>query len=262
MVGATTLERLLRKMKDYQRRAHPESWSSHEGGSPIYELESWLNSPTADESPRQICEIGLNAGESAVAWLCTFPSASYLAFDLARYNASNDAAAFLRTAFPGRFHLIAGDTFTTLPLHARAHPGTCDIFSVDGGHEFNVAYSDLSYARVLASERSTIVMDDLRCTQWWCKPPTAVWHFFRENGLIHERGCVISGCCTGWCWGSFNRSAPQPDAAAVCGDEKTRALTRHGQKCVRKANLFNVSQQQLAQLIVGASETQSSLVVV
>ena len=250
MVGASSLERLLRKMKDFQRRAHPETWSSHEGGSPSFELESWLNSPTV--APRQICEIGLNTGESAAAWLCTFPSASYLGFDLARFNATTDAAEFLQLAFPGRFRLIAGNTFATLPLHASTHPGTCDVFSVDGGHEFNVAYSDLSYARVLASERSTVVMDDLRCTQWWCKPPTAVWHYFRETGLIRERGCVIAGCCTGWCWGAFNRSAAQPDATGVCGDEKTRTQTRHGQKCVRKANLFNVSQQELADLMAGS----------
>ena len=73
----------------------------------------------------------------------------------------------------GSFGLVSGDTLETLPRYAAAHAGTCDVLSIDGGHAFTEAYSDLSYARVLASEQHTVVMDDLRCQQWWCKPPSA-----------------------------------------------------------------------------------------
>lgn len=45
-------------------------------------------------------------------------------------------------------------------------------------------------------------------------------------GVVRERGCVIAGCCTGWCFGSFNQSAPLPDAVAhFCGVTNTGTRT-------------------------------------
>jgi hypothetical protein len=221
----------------FQQQVHPVSAAQKEGSSSLPELHSWITSLTAGESPRQICEIGLNSGESAAAWLCAFPSASYVGFDMVRFNATVDADAFLSRAFPGRFRVIPGDTLKTLPAYARAHRSTCDVVSIDGGHSFSVAFSDLSYMRLLAREGPhTVVMDDLRCTQWWCKPPTATWHHFVRRGVVVERGCVISGCCTGWCWGSFNKTAPQPQAEDVCGTHAKS--TTHGKKCIAKARAF------------------------
>ena len=176
------------------------------------------------QKPRRICEVGLNRGESAMAWLCTFPTAHYLGFDLLQYNASVHALKFLKLAFPGRVKIIGGSSAETVKAHALAKPGTCDVVSVDGGHQFVNAWSDFSYMRLLARDGPhTVVMDDVRCTTWWCKPPTVTWHHFRESGVVRERGCVIAGCCTGWCWGEFNRSAPQPNAEAVCKGSPRRA---------------------------------------
>ena len=231
-VGLTTLSDVLEQLHAFQRRAHPDD-SDREGGSPPAELESWLTSPTAAEAPRRICEIGVNSGESAAAWLCAYPQASYLGFDLMRFNATVDAAAFLTRTFPNRVSIVAGNTLETLPRHALAHPGTCDVLSIDGGHSFQVALSDLSYARVLASDRHTVVMDDLRCVQWWCKPPTAVWQYFKHRRALHERDCRVAGCCTGWCWGRFDLEAPQPEASGVCGPNAARS--KHGKTCLLKA---------------------------
>lgn len=98
-------------------------------------------------------------------------SAQYVGFDLAQYNVSLDAARFLRRAFPGRFRLVVGNSIATLPSWAVAHPASCDVVSVDGGHHFVEALSDLSYARLMARDGAAVVMDDTRCTTWWCKPP-------------------------------------------------------------------------------------------
>ena len=40
-----------------------------------------------------------------------------------------------------------------------------------------------------------------------------------QRGLIVERGCFIerSVAGQGFCWGEYNVSARQPDAAGVCG---------------------------------------------
>ena len=208
-----------------------------EGGAPLGVLESWVSTPNAPKKPRRICEVGLNRGESAMAWLCTFPTAHYLGFDLLQYNASVHALKFLKLAFPGRVKIIGGASAETVKAHALAKPGTCDVVSVDGGHQFVNAWSDLSYMRLLARDGPhTVVMDDVRCTTWWCKPPTVTWHHFRESGVVRERGCVIAGCCTGWCWGEFNRSAPQPNAEAVCKGSKEGS--RHHKSCLSKTKGF------------------------
>jgi len=210
-------------LRQYQSRRR----SAREGGAPLFELESWLTSTV--EAPRKICEIGLNAGESATAWLCAFPQATYVGFDLMQYNASIDAASWLKWAFPGRVRVVAGDTAVTLPQYVSTHAGSCDVLSIDGGHGFDIAYSDLSHFRRLArGERHVLLMDDLRCPHWWCKPPTAAWHVFAASGAVIERGCVISGCCVGWCWGQFNLSAAPPDVAGLCRSGSSAAARRRG----------------------------------
>ena len=184
-----------------------------EGQASAYELDSWLEAPVR---ARRICEIGVNAGESAVAWLCAFPESTYLGFDIAVSQATLDATLFLERAFPGRFRLIRGDTLTTLPHHARQNPHSCDVVSVDGGHKLQIAYSDLTYMRLLAAREATLVMDDLRCSWWFCKDPTSAWSFFVRRGVVQEHGCFVKGCCEGWCWGKFNHSAPQPEPMGIC----------------------------------------------
>lgn len=209
-----------------------------EGGSSLAELESWVSTAsTAVPSAKRVCEIGLNRGHSAVTWLCTNPQAEYVGFDLARYNASLATQQFLQAAFPGRFRLIVGDTLVTLPKYAHEHGAACDVLSIDGGHDFAIALSDLSYMRLLARSGHTVVMDDLRCSQWWCRPPTSVWHYYREAGALNERGCVVAGCCSGWCWGQFNLSRPWADATPACGPESIRDTT-NGRKCRIKTKTF------------------------
>lgn len=174
-LGASTLADMLGALYSYQKSRHPASYMLREGSTSGNELESWLTIPSA--APAAVCETGFNAGTSAAAWLCSFPNATYVGFDLLATNASRDAAEFLRRAFPGRFDLVEGDTLTTLPRYAMQRPNTCDVMSVDGGHSLSVALSDLASFRRLARDplRHVVLMDDLRCTQWWCRSPTDAW---------------------------------------------------------------------------------------
>ena len=33
-----------------------------------------------------------------------------------------------------------------------------------------------------------------------------------------EKGCLVDGCCSGWCAGTYNLDAPQPDPGlSLCG---------------------------------------------
>ena len=179
-----------------------------EGRSPEYEQQRWAAHPSelTVRQPRQICEIGLNTGHSAVLWLCAFPHARYHSLDLMRFNASVRAASFLRQAFPNRVDLTEGDTKVTLLALAREKTLQCDVMSIDGDHSFAGASADLANMRALArpGQPSVVIMDDVRCGAWWCGPPTAAWHLAtNKSRMVREAGCEVISCCTGWCWGEY-----------------------------------------------------------
>ena len=225
--NATSVNEMIDLLRQHQSRRHPNTLTVREGAATDVELASWLN-VSSGTSPRTICEIGVNAGDSAVHWLCAHPGATYVGFDLGRFNVTSDADEFLSLAFPGRFRLIRGDALLTLPRHAREHPRSCDVMVVDGGHSMQHAFSDLSYLRVLARHphKHVLIMDDVRCGQWWCVPPTTVWAYFVRHGVVRETGCLVDGCCSGWCWGSFDVSAEQPPPHLVCGAAGLEKTTR------------------------------------
>lgn len=178
-----------------------------EGSSPAIEQYKWSKLPRPDV--KQICEIGLNAGYSALMWLCAFEGAEYHSFDLARYNTTLLAIDFLKRAFPGRFRVTVGNTQKTLKEVASAGgPGSkCDVMSIDGDHRYDGARKDIENMRLLArtlDRDSLVLMDDLQCAATWCAEPTDAWfHAKNVSGLVQELGCDVVGCCAGWCWGHY-----------------------------------------------------------
>ena len=57
--------------------------------------------PPTFESIQNICEIGFNAGHSALNWLSSHPTAHVTAFDLGQHQYSAHAVNFLSQYFPG-----------------------------------------------------------------------------------------------------------------------------------------------------------------
>ena len=171
-----------------------------EGHSSNYEMESWLLHAEEVFGSRAstVCEVGFNAGHSAAAWLCAQPTATYLGFDMMRFEVSFAARAFLESQFPGRMHIVAGNTLDTLPAEVRnradAPDKLCDIISIDGGHKSYIARSDLSNMHMLANPtKNYLVMDDLRCAFMSCPMQTRVWDDeFRARNRVTERGCAKS----------------------------------------------------------------------
>ncbi|KAL1526655.1 hypothetical protein AB1Y20_015359 [Prymnesium parvum] len=163
-----------------------------EGFAPDFELERWTQLPKeAHLQPKSICEIGLNKGTSAAAWLCSFPDATFLSFDMLRYSISVAASRWLRTAFPGRFDIVKGDTTQSLWKNPRLENTTCDVVSIDGGHTVRIASNDLKGMKELASPKHVLLMDDLRCAAKYCRDPTRAWMNAQDSGLVFEEGCQV-----------------------------------------------------------------------
>ena len=209
-----------------RRRLNGTGWQGEglEGRSSELEIGAWLQAPSrvglTVEEGLTVCEIGLNAGHSAVAWLCAFPGSHYKSFDLLHKHSSRSTTAFLQQTFPGRFAVYGGDTRETLPrvvLDANRDGWACNVFSIDGGHTLEVAGSDLRHGRELVRPgMHVVVMDDLRCQAHYCEEPTAVWDAAREQETLEEVGrCGVEFLGEwsdtplaafpehGWCFGRY-----------------------------------------------------------
>ena len=102
-----------------------------------------------------ICEIGFNAGSSALLWLVAQPSARVYFFDLGIHRGVDAAYRWLveepALNASGRLHLIRGPSNETVPRFHANHPHVrCNLLSIDGGHERPVAQGDLENFQMLA----------------------------------------------------------------------------------------------------------------
>ena len=169
--GAATIGAMLRELDAFQRAASPEMGRvSGEGQASYGELESWLGSVVpASARVERICEIGLNRGESAVAWLCIFCAVRGLRPRAVQCQPGRGSlpAARLPRPLPSRRRQLdrhtaflgGGPPGVVRRGERRRRPSLCR-----GSQRPIVCAAD-------GARRSRRRDDDTRCTTWWCKPP-------------------------------------------------------------------------------------------
>jgi len=166
----------------------------------------WLGRQAAGASVRRLCEIGFNAGHSALAMLLNAPrEATMVSFDLGSKSYTSGCADFIDRVFPGRLELVVGPSNVTVQAYAREHLAAprCDVILIDGGHEEAEAKDDLLAMSLLATHgRTLVVMDDIGCRPAYCAGPTASWEEFRRSGRLREVGCEAEAARR-WCWGTY-----------------------------------------------------------
>jgi len=80
-----------------------------------------------------------------------------------------DAAALGVRDGAGRLSIHKGDSRATVRAFAGAHPDVkCDLLSVDGGHEHDIAVADIANMASLAAPGAVLVIDDSNCDAHWC----------------------------------------------------------------------------------------------
>lgn len=155
---------------------------------------NYLTELAARPGTRLICEVGFNAGYSSWAFLSGSPSTIVYSFDLAAYAYSDAAKAHIDEHFPGRHHLIQGDSHVTIEQFARDHPDMkFDVIFVDGDHSLEGARADLKDLRALATEDTVVVMDDITPWLWFGEGPTEAWREAANAGLIVHRAYYQDG---------------------------------------------------------------------
>ena len=108
---------------------------------------------------KNIAEIGLNAGHSALLFLYDNPTIETLTiFDICDHAYTKPCYEYLRLTFPHvTFRLIEGNTLHTLPKHATEDNYRYDLIHMDGGHFGPVVENDLYYCTLFSD---TVIVDD------------------------------------------------------------------------------------------------------
>ena len=135
---------------------------------------------------RKVAEVGFNAGHSSYLFLKSRPDVEVTSFDLGDHDYTHLAKWIIDEHFPGRHSLVIGDSGVTVPAFAKSQPDhKFDLIFIDGGHDFDVAVADIDNCRLLATDQTIVIMDDLNPHDHWSAGPVRAW-------LDAQRDCLIA----------------------------------------------------------------------
>jgi hypothetical protein len=110
---------------------------------------------------RQVCEIGFNAGHSALFWLLGDAKTKLISFDIAYMAYIKPMGIYLDAEFPRRLQTVWGDSKSEVPKFFQENNVTCDVIVVDGSHYRADVLSDLRHMQAAASSpRHLVILDD------------------------------------------------------------------------------------------------------
>ena len=160
------IEHRFDELDSWTRQAHPEYadrlWgiaSLHLYATKktrfIYEVlsRSFPNS-------RNVCELGFNAGHSALLFLETLPQARVYSFDLCDGPWTLRNAERVAALYPDRFELIIGDSAETVPAFG-TRGIECDVVFVDGSKEAPHRRADIALFRGFSHKNAVVFLDEV-----------------------------------------------------------------------------------------------------
>lgn len=157
----------------------------------------------------KIMEIGFNAGHSSYLFLKYFKKIKIISFDLGFHDYVKYGKEFIDLNYPNKHLLIIGDSTKSIPNYIEEHPNKkFDIIFVDGGHEYEVALSDMENCYKLAHKDTIVILDDTTFKEeniaHWTIGPTQVWNEFLQANKVIELGRKEYGFGRGIVWGKYN----------------------------------------------------------
>jgi predicted O-methyltransferase YrrM len=143
---------------------------------------------------REVAEVGFNGGHSSYTFLDSRPDVRVTSFDLGTHDYIDLTKSLIDSLFPGRHELVIGDSRSTVPAFAEAHPDhRFDLIFIDGIHTLEAARADIENCRFLASERAVIVMDDLERHKDASAGVVQAWLEAQHDGVIHQDVVAVNG---------------------------------------------------------------------
>ena len=138
---------------------------------------------------KTICEVGFNAGHSAISWLAADMKVNLYSFDLGKHDYVRPLAEYVTQRYPGRFQIILGDSRETMPKFIREHPAVkCDIMSIYGAHFDEVIQEDFNNFQKMANPKNLLHYDDYPsgATPIRTQEMGMTWEMRKQNGKLTE----------------------------------------------------------------------------
>lgn len=178
----------------------------------------FLKNIVNNENIFNVMEIGFNAGHSADLFLSSNKNINLVSFDLGDHSYVKIGKEYIDKKFPNRHKLILGDSLITVPEYIKKNNNKFDIIFIDGGHEYKNAKGDLLNCKMLAHEKTIVIMDDTvkKKRRWddtvkrnryaikhWNKGPNKAWMEGIRDNIIKELGSHDYEIGRGDSWGIY-----------------------------------------------------------
>lgn len=113
---------------------------------------------TSTSASPVICELGFNAGHSALLMLEALPKASLVSFDLGDQDWADANQKLLTFMYAPRFRYVKGDSAVTVPA---AKGLKCDVLFIDGSKAAEARYADVMNFRTLSRPGALLFLDEV-----------------------------------------------------------------------------------------------------
>ncbi len=129
----------------------------------------WCGKQTIVGESKKICEIGFNAGHSAMLMLLanTNKHVEFTIFDIGHHKYTKPCFEYMKQAFSHvQFEYVEGDSTVVMPDWIKLEiRNTYDLVHVDGGHSEYCASNDMKNADSLLKPGGIMIIDDTDAPQ-------------------------------------------------------------------------------------------------
>lgn len=116
---------------------------------------------------KKVCEIGFNAGHSALLLLLSREysvNLEFLIFDICRHKYTEPCLEYIKKEFSDvKFEIVGGNSIIKIPEWIKQNSeqsGSFDVVHVDGGHSEDCIKNDFENADKLVKKGGIIIIDD------------------------------------------------------------------------------------------------------